>query len=87
MTFVILLLGGAAAVVLAILALAIVATKDRPIVSFLTIFAVLVFAFTLGGLWQKTTFVNRHLDMCGDETSRYFVKYGRFDPYCEVFAK
>ncbi|MEL7258859.1 MAG: hypothetical protein AAFN80_13590 [Pseudomonadota bacterium] len=87
MTFLVLLLSAAAAIVLALLALTTVVTKDRPLLSFVTIFAVLVFAFALGVTWQKATFVNRHIDMCHDETSRYFVEYGRFDPYCQVFAK
>lgn len=87
MTSMVFFLGAAATIVLALLAVTVVAARDRAWVSFLTIFTVLVFAFVLGGFWQKATFVNRHIDMCHDETSRYFVEYGRFDPYCKVFAK
>lgn len=41
-------------------------------------------AFTAGMMWEKAGFVNRHIDMCHDETSRYFREYGELDPYCEV---
>ncbi|MEM7424131.1 MAG: hypothetical protein AAF334_10430 [Pseudomonadota bacterium] len=43
-----------------------------------------VAAFWLGIAFEKFSFVDRHIDMCADETSQYFREHGGFDPYCEV---
>lgn len=87
MNLMIILLCLAVAISLSVAALSVVVTKSRPLISFVAVFAALCVSFALGGLWQKALFVNRHLDMCSDQTSKYFVEHGRFDPYCKVFAR
>ena len=33
---------------------------------------------------EKLLFINRHIDLCVDETASYFREHGSFDPFCKV---
>lgn len=38
----------------------------------------------LGTQIEKGLFVNRHIDLCLDDTAAYYREYNGFDPYCAM---
>ena len=38
----------------------------------------------LGTQIEKALFVNRHIDLCLDDTAAYYREYNGFDPYCAM---
>jgi hypothetical protein len=36
----------------------------------------------LGTLIEKGLYVNRHIDLCTDDTAQYYREYNGFDPFC-----
>lgn len=36
----------------------------------------------LGTLVEKGLYVNRHIDLCMDDTAQYYREYNGFDPFC-----